>query len=668
MRRIIIDFETRSEINIQKCGTWRYAMDKTTDVLCLAIGLQENQKTTLVPFGKFNSPAIKHHISRLLEKDFVLVAHNSAFEYAVWNMILHRRYGWPKALEPKHWDCTMARAAACNLPLSLDKVGLAIKLKNLKMTVVGQMAMYKLCKPMTAAQQEKQGKKFCDDPKVFKDLYAYCRQDVVAEMELDRVLPQLPLIERRTFEADLVMNRRGVKVDVLAAKNAMDFASQFTEEYNAELVELTNGAVEKATRVAAMKKWLISAGVEAWKVESLDKVNVTSLLEDKEVPEKAKEVLRLRRKVGKSSTAKYKAIVSSAGYKDRIRGTLQYHAAGTGRWGGRILQPQNLPQGTLDEVQTGLAIKIMRRDCLEVFRNNFENPMEALSSCIRGMIIPEEGKDFLVADYASIEARVLLWLADDAFALNKYRMGVDIYKDMARAIYGKSRDYTVKKEERDLGKRAILGCGYGMGWKKFKITCANYGSPISDELAQLTVKTYRAKYKSVVQMWYAQERTAIKAIQNLGSMFECGKISWSYDGNFLMCHLPAGRCLRYYKPAIREITTEWGSVKPEIHFMGEDSVSHKFQEKKTYGGSIVENITQAIARDIMVNAILLCEERGYPIVLTVHDELVAEVPAISDSGEGKTLEGFIETICDLPNWAKGCPITAEGWRGKRYRK
>jgi len=706
MRKIVIDFETRSEVDIKKVGGWAYAMHPTTEILCLGIGLQENLRTTLIPYKSFGNKNLISQIERILgQEPFQLIAHSAHFEYAVWNCILYKKYGWPKLLDPKNWGCTQARGAMCAFPLSLENMGKALNLVDQKQVIKGRTAMQKLCKPQTPAIQKKTGQKWCNDPKVFEDLYEYCVADVVSEMELDRTLPELPPIERKVWEADLIINRRGIKIDVPAVREAKRFAEEFTEEYNGKLFKLTGGAVEKATRVAGMKRWIVAnssiefkppkptpakfpikdelfRALKGWEklpgVDGLDKLSVTKLIEDKSTPQNVSAVLDIRRKVGKSSVSKYKTMMICLGYMDRLRGTLQYHAARTGRWGGRLSQPQNFPKGTLSPEEAELTIGLMETHGLLDFGPAFTDPMKALSSCLRGMFISEEGKDFLVVDYSSIEARVLLWSANDAFALTKYKMGIDLYVDMAATIYDKNKKVVTKKE-RDLGKTTILGSGYGMGWETFMKRCRDEDISksedvnvsedinISEEMSKHVIKTYRAKYKTVVNMWYAQEATAIKAIQSPGTSFTCGKIVWGMDASrrFLACRLPSGRHLLYFKPFIKTVTTPWGTEKPEIHFIGEDSVTKRWGEMKTYGGSLVENMVQAIARDIMASAILKCEAAGYPIVLSVHDELIAEV---FENDKTKTLEKFVELMCDLPAWAKGCPITADGWRGKRYRK
>jgi DNA polymerase len=280
----------------------------------------------------------------------------------------------------------------------------------------------------------------------------------------------------------------------------------------------------------------------------------------------------------------------------------------------------------------------------------YPNIMELLSSCVRGMFIAAPGHDLIIADYSAIEARVLMWFCDEARAVKMFEEGADIYVDMAKKIG--------QGATRQQGKQAFLGCGYGMGYKKFIQTGLAYKIDIPIELGIRAVKTYRTTYPKVPQMWYAQERAAIQAVSR-GGVVPCGRVAWEKRGDFLWCQLPSGRELAYHKPEIR--TGE--EAAPRLSYMTTDSMTKKYTRKDTYGGKIIENIIQATARDLLASALLGAERKGYKPVMHVHDEIVVEVP----EGVGSTGE-FEKIICAAPAWAKGCPIHAEAERVKRYRK
>ena len=641
----------------------------------MAFSTDEGKTVGIIRKGEFQLKKPKVDLSD--SGEWQVVAHNAHFEYGIWNYILAPRYGWPLLEDPKSWDCTLSRAAAANLPLALEKLGIALQLKHLK-DMEGNRIMKHLSKP------QKDGT-FDEDPVKYERLYSYCKGDVQVECAADKLLPSLSPRERAVWELDLLINRRGIKVDIEMARAAVRLAAFYTTRLNEPLKELTHGFIDKASQVGAMADWLKSVGVKVpmreikdkdnklVMKETLDKQSLAELLADKAhpIPQIARTVIEIRQQVGKASTAKYQTLVDAASPADqRLRGTLQYHAAGTGRWGGRMFQPQNLPQGTEKDVET--AIAVIKRDDVGTMDLMYDKPMETLSSCLRGVIIPGAGKKFLSGDYSSIEARMVFWLANDPFALARYRMGVDLYIDMAAYVYKReAKSIGPKSAERQLGKKIILGCGFGMGPIRFRASClADPFAPFDpgEELAELAVSSYREKYKKVRDEWYNVERAAVAAVLNPGKVFTCcdGKVKYgmSPDRQFLVCKLPSGRPLRYYKPDARAEENKFGQIKNALHFWGEHPKTKQWVRLSTYGGALFENITQASARDVMVNGMLKCEEAEYSVVLTVHDELLTEVP----DDKSFELKKMLALMCELPPWAKDFPVAAEGWEGKRYRK
>jgi len=290
--------------------------------------------------------------------------------------------------------------------------------------------------------------------------------------------------------------------------------------------------------------------------------------------------------------------------------------------------------------------------------------LQLLSQSLRGTIIAPPGKLLFVADYASIEARVLLWCAQDDAGLDLFRRGADIYCDMASTIY--KRPITKKNAtERQLGKTAILGLGYQMGAPKFFATCEQQGISITEDLAQHTVDAYRAKYHRVKSLWYAQETAAGEAAYDKeGTEYTCYPCTWVKKDRFLYCRLPSGRRLAYSDAKIKPVMTSWGARKNALTYMGVNATTRQWQRQTSYGGLLVENIVQAISRDIMAEAMLRCEEsRIYTPILSVHDELIAE--GQKDHGR---VDEFVQLVGQCPTWAPGCPVSAEGWAGDRYRK
>ncbi len=651
--KLHIDFEMRSRTDLKKIGAWAYAAHESTEILCLAWSIDgaAPQIVTAAQIESAHIPALLWGV--LFDTECTVVAHNAAFEYAIYREILVKRFGWPALESPARWSCTLARAAMSNLPISLDACGAALKISAEK-DLMGRSVMLKLCKPQADGT-------FNEDPELYAALYKYCARDVEAEMELDARLPQMPASEKAIWDLDLIINRRGVLMDTELARRAESMVGALTESLNARLFEITGGAVSKASRVAEIKRYLEAQGVKY--VTSLDKEAVTELLADATTPAAVREVLNIRRQVGKTSTSKYTAIIAAAGggRDRRARGLLQYHGASTGRWAGRLVQIHNFPKGC-DALEQELIISaIMSNNQGELDRMFGSRAMDALSGALRGTVIAEAGKVLAVADYNTIEPRVLFWLAGDAAALKAYREGADLYVDLARLIFRNPALTKKNARERAVGKFGILGCGYGMGAPRFQAQCATAGLNIDLSLAATAVRAYRDRYQSVTTLWKSVEAAAKQAIRNPGMAVPCAKVFFFLDakGEFLRCKLPSGRLLRYYKPSIQP-----GAYGDEVHYQG-PGLGGILEGQKTYGGSLVENIVQAIARDILAAAMLRVEAAGFPISFHVHDELVAEV---DERDAEDALAEFIQRMCELPAWAQGLPIAAEGYVAERYKK
>lgn len=379
---------------------------------------------------------------------------------------------------------------------------------------------------------------------------------------------------------------------------------------------------------------------------------------------KARRGLELMQALGKSSTAKYETMQAWLCEDNRVHGGILYHGASTGRWTGKGVQPHNFPKGTIKSFDMEEAWLILKEGTREEIQIVYGSVMNALSAALRGAIVPSPGHELFVADYAAIEARVLLWLAGDEGALDIFRRGDDIYLDMASSIYGYACNKKDHGSERQLGKVAILGLGYQMGASKFVDTALTYGITLTDDFARVVVDTYRSKYWRVKQMWTDQEEAAIKAVHHPYTEVHCGLITWFSEPGFLYGELPSGRYLAYPNPEVRMRTMPWGGVKEALTYMGIDTYTRQWKRQVTYGGMIVENITQAVARDLMAQAMLRCEQSGtYQTLMSVHDELIAQAPI----GVGDVHE-FEALMAECPPWAEGCPVTAEGWKGARYRK
>ena len=676
--RATIDFETRSACSLKKCGSWRYSLDPTTEVLCLAFRLPYWPKGETALWH----PAFPHlEIEEGVEGDHTLAelfhwildgdlveAHNAWFERGIWTNIMTPKMGWP-LISPEQWKCSAAKAAAVALPRKLEDAGRALNLTTLK-DVQGHKVMLKVSKPRKPRKKEREiwiaihGRKgmpilWHESLDLFLVLWSYCCQDILAEEALSLRLPDLSAHEQEMYALDQTVNERGFRLDQLGIKAALKRVQRETVSLNKELSKVTKGKVKRATQRSRMLKWFQGQGLEIYdtKKETIDTLLDTLLADVETLRPDCRKGLEIIRSLGRSSTAKYSTMREWICLDERIHGGLLYHGATTGRWTGAGVQPHNFVKGALktNELMEAAWAEI-RSDCI------LSTPMETLSHALRGAVIASPGKQLYVADYSSIEARVLLWLADDQVGMDLFRRGGDLYLDMASTIYG--RPITEKGEERALGKVAILGLGYQMGWSKFMATAFLMEKlTISEELAQTTVNAYREKYWRVKDLWDAQNIAAINAVRTKKPI-TCGKIIWLKEDIFLYCVLPSGRRLAYPYPLVQDRETPWGEKRAALTFMGIDPIRHQWVRQHAYGGSLVENIVQATARDLMAEAMLRCERDGiYDLILTVHDELVAEAhPALGD------VSTFEDLMAECPKWAKGCPIACEGWTGFRYHK
>lgn len=671
-----LDFETRSACNLKTHGTWVYSQHPSTEILCLAYRLPhwpEGETEVWHPAVCGLPERMDSRLSELLdwiESGLLVEAHNSFFEYCVWKSILVSRHGWP-ALAQSQMRCSAAKAAARALPRALDDATKALHLSCGK-DMDGHKLMLKMSKPRKSrkaerTQWEQHGSippqyLWHESPDQLHRLIAYCRQDVLAEEALSSSLPDLSPAETEMFQLDLTINCRGFQIDREAVQTALRLIHREGILLNAELAEITGGTVRKATQRDRMIRWFNDQGLD---IDNTRKDTIDDYLLDPRWTGPLRRALEILRALGRSSTAKYQAMRDWMGSDGRVRGGLLYHGATTGRWAGKGIQPHNFPKGTLGKVNVDDLWALLKRGIRDEIMAVYPSVMETLSHGLRGAIIAGKGRQLYVADYAAIEARVLLWLADDQEALDTFREGRDIYLDTAESIYHHPCTKEAHPTERQLAKVAVLGLGYGMGAPKFAATCETFGIDIDEEFAQQIVTAYREKFYLVKQLWYDMEQAAVDALHkdNENVEVECGSVAWRLDGSFLLCRLPSGRDLSYPFPQLKPRKTPWGDTKLTLTFMGFNDKTKQWERQHTYGGKLVENVTQAVARDILAEAMLRCDSSIYKPVLSVHDEIVAEAPLL----QGSTA-AFDQLMTQAPTWAPDCPIAVESWAGTRYHK
>jgi hypothetical protein len=810
---ITLDFETRSAADLMRWGATRYALDPTTDVLCMAWVYDEEEKVDLWHRSHDwceESPFPEELCDRIASGEIV-EAHNAGFEFVIFNYVLRRLYPRfrPFKLKLEQLRCSAAKGSCLSLPRALGDAAEALNIKERKLAD-GRRLINKLSKPM-ARRKGSTEIRFCEEEAEHRANWAYCQQDVRTERAYSNDIPEMSEKELEFWRMDFRMNQRGILLDVEGAEIALDLADKETQRLNSELYELTG--VERGSQRTRLLKWMNAKLVElqhmpvkerkaalgkivkmreqredrgasaneaataldktanlvakygfteedikgaiAGKSEPTTKLWVELLPNTKAdtlsfslhgVPTKAgdeakeaakpasdakwesigpdgaivRRAMEICMEVNKTSVAKFKRMVDSVTPHDgRLHDIMLFNGADrTGRWSGKGVQPHNFVRGYMENMcDVWDDIKTLDLDYITLI---YGEPLVCLAKACRGALIASPGKEIYAADFNAIEARKLAWLSGCTRLLNLFQERGDPYIDMASAIY--KRPITkADKTERQLGKKAILGLGYAMGWEKFQATVwADEGIWLPDEMCQEIVRLYRKEmYPEIPKLWKDAGNAAILAVQKGGEHFcggdEVGIGAVSYfmsdDRRFLHCRLPSGRLLAYYLPKVSvrvtyrfAATNEHGNpttvnfpakksvpqhrvrwhaeklaekahkkllsdtpesfLSPHLSFMGRDIFTKKWKRVGTHGGTLVENFDQAASRDLLAEAMYRIDQRPeFDLLLSIHDEVIAE--AAKDTC---TLKEFESLMAEVPDWAPNMPITAEGWIGQRLRK
>jgi len=638
-----VDFETFSRIDLRACGAYRYAEDPSTEVILLAWAVDNGPVSVT---DRLDDPRLEEVRRRVVAGETV-AAHNAQFERAVWVNVLGKRHGWPSP-RLTQWDCTAVRAAAAGYPRSLAGAAVATGLPVNK-DPKGEKLIKLFSVPDRKTGQRVYG---AEDPGAWGAFGQYCSQDTVVEQALDHALPRLTPFERRAFLLDADMNDYGFPIDVPLVQKALTLVQEMDVSLRKRAVELTNGI--NPTQRNAILAWLQEEGAD---IDTLQAQEVKDLLKDKALPAHVREVLEIRLEAGKAGVKKLATMLDAVCADGRVRGGFLHYGAGTGRWAGRLVQPHNFPRG--DARAQDAFLDLVALGDIELLEMIYPRPMAQMSGSMRGFICAPDGDRFDVADYSAIEARGLAWGADEVAMLTRYRRGDDVYVAQAAEVF-RIPESRVTDEQRRIGKNLVLGAGYSLSGAKFPEFCASMGVKITKEFGAQAVAAYRQSVPNIVRFWRDAESAAIRAVTT-GRDVQLRQFRFSFSGGIMHIHLPSGRPISYPDVKMEEDNR---FDYPTLKLTYGREFSGRWVREGTYGGKLVENIIQALSRDLMVEGMWAARKAGYRLAMTVHDELVAQVPET----DPRTPKDFADLISRVPAWAEGMPLEAKAFTCKRYRK
>ncbi|WP_409068719.1 DNA polymerase [Clostridium caseinilyticum] len=650
MKILSIDIETFSDVDISKCGVYRYSDSPNFDILLFGYSIDGGPVEVIdMASGEKLSQFI---IDAIIDDKVIKTAFNAQFERVCLMRYLSKLLNKNIYLHPSSWSCTEVQASTLGLPLSLAGVGKVLKLDEQKMDEGKALIRY-FCTPcrVTAANGGRTRNMPKDAPEKWELFKKYNVRDVQVELAIREKLKKYPISEKEQefYVLDQKINDFGLLVDRKLVEEAISCNRQFTVAATEKAYELTG--LENPNSVAQLKGWLKDRGVE---VESLSKKAVMDLVEETEG--EVAEALKLRLLMAKTSVKKYEAIERAVCSDGRVHGLFQFYGANrTGRWSGRLVQFQNLPQNHLKDLT--LARDLIKEGRFEDVELLFGNTPSVLSELIRTNFIPKEKHRFIVADFSAIEARVISWLAGEKWRLDVFASHGKIYEAAASMMFHVPIESITKGSPlRQKGKISELACGYGGGVGALKSMGALDMGVEESELQGL-IDNWRSANPHIVKFWWDVDKVAIKAVKERGMASTHG-IIFTYKSGMLFATLPSGRNLVYVKPRIG--LNKFGREGLTYEGIG---ATKKWERIETYGPKIVENIVQATSRDLLAEAMLRLDKAGYKIVAHVHDEAICEVPI----GEG-SVEEMCAIMAESPKWVKGLPLKADGYECNFYMK
>lgn len=650
MKVMSIDIETFSDIDLRKSGVYRYTDSPNFDILLFAYSI-DGGPVQLIDLAS-GEEMTEEVMEALLDPATIKTAFNANFERVALMRYLTKIRGKDTYLDPSSWRCSEVQAAMLGLPLHLEGVAKVLNLGTQKMTEGKALIRYFClpCRP-TAANGGRKRNLPSDAPEKWELFKQYNIRDVEVELAIKEKIKDYPIpkTEQALYELDQRINDRGFEVDMDFVMQAISCDRQFTVAATEKAYELTG--LDNPNSVSQLKTWLSERGVE---VESLSKKKVQELVDETEG--EVEEALKLRLLMAKTSVKKYEAIERAVCSDGRVHGLLQFYGANrTGRWAGRLVQVQNLPQNHLPDLK--LARDLVKEEAFDDLDLLFGNIPGVLSELIRTAFVPKKDHRFIVADFSAIEARVISWIAGEKWRLEVFSSHGKIYEASASMMFHVPIEEVTKGSPlRQKGKVSELACGYGGGVGALKAVGAIEMGVEEHELQGL-IDNWRRANPHIVNFWWEVDKAAITAVKERTQTRTHG-ISFTYKSGMLFITLPSGRDLVYVRPKLA--LNKFGREGLTYEGIG---TTKKWERIETYGPKIVENIVQATARDLLAHALLKIDKAGFQIVAHVHDEVICEVPKGQSS---------VQEICEImgtaPAWAKGLPLAADGYSCDFYQK
>lgn len=660
MRTLAIDLETYSDRDIAEAGAYAYAESPAFSILLIGYKFDSEDEPTVIDLGGMGTVEDATDYIELMYPEFlealkdpetIKTAYNANFE----RTCLARYWG---DMPPEQWRCTKVLASTLGLPGSLEEVGRAIGLsEDTQKLDTGKALISYFCKPCkpTKANGGRTRNLPAHAPDKWELFKEYNKRDVVAEqailsrLEKYRISPQ----EQKLWEWDQRMNDHGILLDIPFVEGILRYDNLNRARLLAEAKELTE--MDNPNSLPQLKQWLNANGLP---MQSITKETVDAALALQFIPDNVRRMLQIRKNLGKTSTAKYQAMLEAVCSDHRLRGILQFYGANrTGRWAGRIVQVHNLPQNKIPDID--YAREMAKDGRFEDMEDLFGELPFVFSQLIRTAFIASPGNSFIVSDFSAIEARVIAWLADEEWRLKVFREGGDIYCASASQMFHLPVEkHGVNSHLRQKGKVAELALGYQGGFGAMK-RMDTTGS-IPEEDIPVIIQNWREASPRICKLWYIMEQAAKACIREKRSIKIQHDVVFSYADRIMFIQLPSGRKIAYWDARVETLS----DGKEHITYAGVDQETKRWGRQETYGGKLVENVVQAVARDCLAHAMLKVAAAGYQIVCHVHDEMIVDVPD-ADAGAFDTINRIMGEPAE---WAKGLPLRGDGYKTKHYKK